>query len=226
VLNGSFYISTDSGANFTVASTGLPTAAKIKAVPGKEGDIWLAGGTDGLWHSTNSGTSFARLPNVQAADTIGFGKAAAGQTYPALYSSAKINNTRGIYRSDDAGANWVRINDDQHQYGATSDCITGDPRIYGRVYIGTNGRGIIYGEVTGSPTVTPTPMPTPTGLKGDVNGSGKVDINDALMIARYAAGLNPPNFNVTLGDVTGDGLVNVVDALQIARYVAGIITGF
>ena len=41
----------------------------------------------------------------------------------------------------------MRINDDQHQWGRAGDtAITGDPRIYGRVYIGTNGRGIIYGD--------------------------------------------------------------------------------
>jgi len=43
---------------------------------------------------------------------------------------------------------WVRINDDQHQWGAVSPVI-GDPRVFGRVYIGTNGRGIIRGDIPG-----------------------------------------------------------------------------
>lgn len=166
--NGTFYISTNGGAAFSAtAATGLPSTANFHAVPGIEGDVWLAGGTTtgayGLWHSTNSGTSFTKLANVDEADTIGFGKAATGQPYMALYTSAKIGGTRGIYRSDDAGATWVRINDDQHQWGWTGKTITGDPRIYGRVYLGTNGRGILYGDPAGpAPTNTPGPSPTPT----------------------------------------------------------------
>ena len=150
--SGKFYVSKDGGASFTAQpSTGLPSSSvKFKAMPGVKGDIWLAGGTAdgayGLWHSTDSGATFTKLSNVQAADSIGFGKAAAGKTYLALYTSAKIDGVRGIYRSDDAGANWVRINDDQHQWGLTQT-ITGDPRIYGRVYVGTNGRGILYGDL-------------------------------------------------------------------------------
>jgi hypothetical protein len=35
------------------------------------------------------------------------------------------------------------INDSNHSY-----VITGDPNRVGRVYIGTNGRGIIYGDGT------------------------------------------------------------------------------
>ena len=31
----------------------------------------------------------------------------------------------------------MRINDDQHQYGNIGAAITGDPRVYGRVYVGT-----------------------------------------------------------------------------------------
>ena len=64
-----------------------------------------------------------------------------------LYTAATIANKEGIFRSDDAGRTWLRLNDDQHQYGAPSPVI-GDPRIYGRVYFGTNGRGIIYGDMT------------------------------------------------------------------------------
>ena len=54
----------------------------------------------------------------------------------------------GIYRSDDQGQAWVRINDNLHQYGSINAAITGDPRIYARVYFSTNGRGVIYGELS------------------------------------------------------------------------------
>jgi xyloglucan-specific exo-beta-1,4-glucanase len=42
----------------------------------------------------------------------------------------------------------VRINDDKHQYGNAGDAITGDPRVYGRVYLGTNGRGVVVGDLS------------------------------------------------------------------------------
>ncbi|MFF1506156.1 cellulose binding domain-containing protein [Streptomyces sp. NPDC058326] len=152
VAAGTFYASTDGGRTFTARATGLPAKGNIrfKAVPGKKGDIWLAGGatdaTYGLWHSTDGGATFTRVTGVEQADTIGFGKAAPGATYPALYTSAKIGGVRGIFRSTDAGASWVRINDDAHQWGWTGGAITGDPRVYGRVYVSTNGRGVIYGD--------------------------------------------------------------------------------
>jgi hypothetical protein len=155
--NGTFYSSTDGGQTFAVtAASNLPpggTSAQFKATPGREGDIWLAGGSTttvyGIWHSINGGNSFYKLWGVDAASTIGFGKPAPFHKYPALYSSAEVSGTWGIYRSDDAGFSWTRINDKQHQYALTNQTITGDPRIYGRVYFGTNGRGIIYGDPAG-----------------------------------------------------------------------------
>jgi hypothetical protein len=150
---GIFYVSTNGGATFTAsAATGLPRSnVKFKAVPGVEGDIWLAGGATsdvyGLWHSTDSGASFQKLANVEQADVVGFGKAAPGQTYSSIYVNAKIDGVRGIFRSDDSAATFVRINDGRHQYGAANTAITGDPNVYGRVYLGTNGRGVIYGDI-------------------------------------------------------------------------------
>jgi xyloglucan-specific exo-beta-1,4-glucanase len=145
---GRFYVSGDGGASFSAsAATGLPASAHFKAVAGREGDIWLAGGA-GLWHSTDSGATFTKLTTVQEADNVGLGKAAPGKTYPALYAIARIANVRGVFRSDDSGATWVRINDDKHQYGNIGDAITGDPRVYGRVYLGTNGRGVIVGQLS------------------------------------------------------------------------------
>jgi hypothetical protein len=167
--SGKFYVSTDGGATFTASSAGgLPSGDKVrfKALPGTKGDIWLAGGsTDGaygLWHSTDGGATFTKLSNVEQADTIGFGKAAAGASYQTLYTSAKIGGVRGIFRSTDKGATWTRINDDAHQWGSTGEAITGDPRVYGRVYIATNGRGVVYGDASDTGGGT-EPTPTPTG---------------------------------------------------------------
>jgi len=153
--NGIFYVSTNTGVSFTASgATGLPTFARFKATAGHEGDIWLAasGLTGGLWHSTDSGTSFTKLTNVTEAFNIGLGKAAPGQSYPALFSVATIGGVRGIFRSDDVGATWIRINDDQHQFALATGAITGDPRVYGRVYLANNGRGTIFGELSGTAT--------------------------------------------------------------------------
>jgi hypothetical protein len=102
-----------------------------------------------VYHSTNSGTSFTQVSSVQNATTVAFGKAAAGKTYPAVYIVGNVNSTYGFYRSDDSGATWTRINDAQHQYG-TVTVITGDPRVYGRLYLGGTGRGVIYGDIKSS----------------------------------------------------------------------------
>jgi xyloglucan-specific exo-beta-1,4-glucanase len=153
---GTFYVSTNKGASFTsTGATGLPAAAKkFKAVYGREGDIWLAGGSDtttyGLWHSVDSGATFTKISGVEKADNVSFGKAAPGQSYPAIYIIAQIDGVRGLFRSNDMAATWVRINDNQHQYGNFGEALSGDPRVYGRVYLGTNGRGVLYGDSTGT----------------------------------------------------------------------------
>lgn len=152
---GTLYVSTNGGASFTAAANTLPVnARKFKAVPGYEGDIWVTGGTEttdyGVWRSTDSGANFTKFANVEEADNVGFGKAAPGQTYPAVYLIAQVDGVRGVYRSNDTGASWIRINDDAHQYGNFGEALTGDPRIYGRIYLGTNGRGVIYGDSAGT----------------------------------------------------------------------------
>lgn len=76
------------------------------------------------------------------------GKAAPGASYPAVYIWGDINGVRGLYRSIDEGASWVRVNDDAHEFGgpANGAFVTGDMNVYGRVYMSTAGRGIVFGE--------------------------------------------------------------------------------
>ena len=143
---GNLHVRKNGGFKFPVRSSGLPIGGGImRAVPGFEGHLWLPGGSSGMLRSTDAGVSFGRLNSVQEAYQVGFGKAAPGQIYSAVYLWGRVNNVTGIFRSDDVGASWVRINDEQHQYGWVN-AIIGDPRVYGRVYLATGGRGIVYGD--------------------------------------------------------------------------------
>jgi xyloglucan-specific exo-beta-1,4-glucanase len=114
------------------------------AAPGVEGDVWLTTGKE-VYHSVDSGKTYRSVPAVTESIALGFGKAAPQKTYPAVYLIGKIHDVAGFFRSDDAGASWVRINDDKHQFGFVG-AITGDPKVYGRVYVGTGGRGIVYAD--------------------------------------------------------------------------------
>ncbi|HEU5127354.1 MAG TPA: cellulose binding domain-containing protein [Glycomyces sp.] len=196
--DGRFHYSTDGGASFTAATyTGFPASGNIRfgAVPGLAGHVWLAGGTEdgayGMWRSTDGGQSWTQVAGFDAADTVGFGAPAPGQDYPAIYASASYEGERGIWRSVDEGSTWTRINDEEHQWAWTGSAITGDPDVFGRVYVGTNGRGVIVGESSDyapeepsetpseDPTEEPTEEPTDPGTTEPPGGDCVVDWSSA-----------------------------------------------
>ena len=160
---GQFYTSKDGGATFTASSAAMPASGRVhlKAVPGVAGEVWLAGST-GLLRSTDSGATFTKVAAVTSGVNVAFGKAAPGATHPAVFLVGTVDGVTGVFRSDNTGTSWVRINDDAHQYGNAGDALAGDPRVYGRVYLGTNGRGILYADRLGGATASPSPTPTPT----------------------------------------------------------------
>ncbi|ANS68328.1 endo-1,4-beta-glucanase [Streptomyces lincolnensis] len=146
---GTLLASTDSGASFTKGATGLPSGDsqfELVAAPGRSGDLWLSTKVNGLYRSTDGGATVTKVTSTSASHTLGFGKAADGADYPALYMVGSPGSITAVYRSDDGAKTWTRINDDRHQWGWIGETITGDPRVHGRVYIATNGRGIQYGE--------------------------------------------------------------------------------
>lgn len=148
--NGSFFSSTDGGSQFSVTANIAAHGSRIiRAVPGKEGHIWAALNEAGLVCSYNGGKSFKEIKNVTNCAAVGFGKAARGNNYPAVFIWGVVNNSEGCFMSSDEGNSWVRINDKAHQYGGIGNgrFIMGDMNIYGRVYMSTAGRGIAYGEM-------------------------------------------------------------------------------
>ncbi|MEU4407540.1 hypothetical protein AB0F88_23705 [Streptosporangium sp. NPDC023963] len=148
--NGTFHVSADGGASFTA------TAACLQLESARQGGTRARGRRLGgrrrhLDHLRvvvldRLRGHVHRVFGVEQADNIGFGKAAPGRTYPALYTGALIGGQRGLFRSDDAGASWVRINDDRHRFGGVPEALTGDPAVYGQVYFSGYGRGVLYGD--------------------------------------------------------------------------------
>jgi oligoxyloglucan reducing-end-specific cellobiohydrolase len=106
-------------------------------------------GTNGLYHSSNGGVTWTKIANVSVCNSMGIGSPAPAAGSPQsifIYGTASPLGISALYRSDNNGASWLQINDTLHQYGGAT-LITADPQIYGRVYFGMNGRGIIYGDI-------------------------------------------------------------------------------
>ncbi len=146
--NGVMRVSTDGGVSFAPRARLVAGGSRvIRAAPGREGDVWVPLYGGGLARSRDGGASFAALPGVGYCAAVGFGKAAPGADYPAVYIWGSVGGIRGVHRSLDGGATWLRINDDAHQYGGPGDgqFIVGDMNRFGLVYMSTAGRGIVYG---------------------------------------------------------------------------------
>ncbi|MDX1673940.1 MAG: hypothetical protein R3314_03965 [Longimicrobiales bacterium] len=158
------FVSDDAGATFRTHHLRLPFGPppapvdrsrgdarggqdRLYATPGRAGELWIAA-FDGLYRAPAPETPFHRIEGVEEIHGFGFGRAAPDADRPALFLVGVVRGARGIFRSDDGGSAWVRINDDAHQWALILQ-VTGDPDRYGRVYVGTHGRGVLYGDPRG-----------------------------------------------------------------------------
>ncbi len=146
---GEIIASSDNGKTFTTLYSGLDTIAnyvgtqgQLLSVPGPvRGNLWLTTNS-GLYHFAGPGATKVRIANVQAAYGVAYGAPAPGKSNYTIYFSGEYNNVWGVFQSADDGATWTRVNDDQHQYGVPS-VMAGDPRVFGRLYLGTGCRGLV-----------------------------------------------------------------------------------
>ncbi|OOG58511.1 cellulase [Rhodanobacter sp. B05] len=169
--DGALFLSRDGGLHFEALGGKLgaiaqafhqppqrPTDATAYAVPGRTGELYLISARAGVVRGRADGSVLWQSTTIEAADSLGFGRAAAGRDEPTLFLAGKVAGQRGLFRSIDSGAHWLRINDDAHQYGELGH-VTGDPRQFGRVYFASGGRGIFYGDpaVSGPRTAAASP---------------------------------------------------------------------
>ena len=145
--HGEIWRSTDGGQTWAVAGT-LPYGNranlyqyKIITSPSAKGKLWMNLGHERVCKSADGGQTFTTVPGVSSAGMIAFGKAAPGKSEPAVFLWGSAQGQSGLFRSDDDGVTWKKlamnapINDEPKVIGA-------DRQTFGRVYIGTDGRGI------------------------------------------------------------------------------------
>ncbi|GFZ52181.1 oligoxyloglucan reducing-end-specific cellobiohydrolase [Saitozyma sp. JCM 24511] len=169
--DGVWYLSTDGGQTYVAThGTDIDLPESSGALPvvdfAHAGYVYLPLGQQGIYHTSDFGSSWTRVSGEGVwPSLLTVGAPAPGRDNPALYiwGTISVNGTTGLYRSDDNGAGWVRVNDDAHQYGGPG-LIQGDPRVYGRVYIGTGGRGIVRADVVASMNPTGGVVPGTGGI--------------------------------------------------------------
>jgi hypothetical protein len=155
LANGQILTSSDTGATFSTGAAMLKLDdwesdnAEIATVPAYEGHVMVAAdhawGGGGLYVSTDGGTTVRKVAGVGSATHVTTGRPPQGKNYPSVFIVGTVGGVYGLFRSDDSLKSWARINDNQHQFG-TIHQIVGDPRVSGRVFVATEGRGVVYGE--------------------------------------------------------------------------------
>ncbi len=103
---GTLFASADSGQTFTARATGLSsgdTEFQLVAAPGRSGDLWLSLKGNGFYRSTDGGATFTEVGSCHASHTLGFGKAARGASYPALYMAGATDTITAVHRSERRG---------------------------------------------------------------------------------------------------------------------------
>ncbi|WP_235983021.1 hypothetical protein [Sphingomonas albertensis] len=151
VEQGRVLVSRDAAASFApVTGRGLPDGlapagrqgreaqSSLLVSPDRTGTLWLQAGTR-LFRSTDGGVTFAPASGELHVELFGLGR-------NGVFAVGTLGGIRGVWRSVDTGRNWARIDDDAHRWGGRYRVISGDPRREGRVYLGTDGRGLFYGD--------------------------------------------------------------------------------
>ncbi|GHH54639.1 cellulase [[Pseudomonas] boreopolis] len=146
--SGKLYRSGNGGVEFKEVAAGLGEPgpwyrAELRPSLTDPATVYIAAGQHGLRRWSAGGPE--RLPGVENAMSLGLGAPRPGSKAPTLFLYGQVGGVTGLFRSDDDGKRWTRIDDDAHRYGGMR-LVTGDPRLYGRVYFAAEGRGVIYGD--------------------------------------------------------------------------------
>ena len=161
---GQCYVSIDGGQHFYEKKSQLPATdfgnidcankTEIRGVAGGSGLFYIALGNAGMWkyryNRENDAISCVKLS--RDGDTclrLGLGVGRPGGDYvaenKAIYLCGSIGGEYGFYRTLDEGKTYARLNTENQMYGEIMS-IDGDKRKFGRFFLATGSRGVLYGE--------------------------------------------------------------------------------
>lgn len=161
------YVSRDGGKNFyqkqpeetfPICDFGyIDTANKteVRGEGGKSGVFYMALGDAGLYKFCyDTGTDeihVKRLTDAKdACYRMGLGVIGEGREYlteeKAIYFCGRLDGEYGFYRTLDEGKSYERLNRENQMYGEINS-IDGDKRKFGRFFLATGSRGVLYGEM-------------------------------------------------------------------------------
>lgn len=160
------YVSRDGGNTFCekVMPEGFPEVEfhfidgadknEVRGDGGRSGIFYLALREHGLWKLWyNAETDEIKVEHLTGENetvyAVGLGIRTPDGAYlgedKAIYIAGTIAGDYGFYRSLDDAKSWERINTKQQMFGNIMS-IDGDSRTFGRFYLATSTRGLIYGE--------------------------------------------------------------------------------
>ena len=161
---GHIYISKDSGDSFYERKEALPEfdmakidcadKSSIRGECGRMGCFYISLSDKGLWKLYYDAQADSVLLNRLSKDrdiiyNIGLGLGREDGEYytepKAIYMNGKIDGVYGFYRTFDDMKTCERINDDSQMFGDIN-CIEGDKNVFGRFFIGSGSRGVLYGR--------------------------------------------------------------------------------
>lgn len=161
---GSFFVSRDGGLTYHEKDAHLPeadfgfidtaNATEVRGVAGQAGLFYMALGSYGMWklrytEQTDTATAQKLSAPGDSCLRLGLGLGVPGGDYvkdgKAIYFCGVVDGQYGFYRTLDEGKTCQRLNREDQMFGLINS-IDGDKRVFGRFYIATGTRGLLYGE--------------------------------------------------------------------------------
>ncbi len=172
---GQLYVSKDGGASFyekqVLASSKagvdiafpasdfgyIDTANKteVRGVAGEEGIFYMALAADGMWKLKYKADKdvFEAVKLTEDGDScfrvgLGIGREVGcfiGEA-KAIYFCGNIDGEYGFYRTLDECDSFARLNTEKQMYGEINS-MDADKRVFGRFFLATGSRGVLYGEI-------------------------------------------------------------------------------